>query len=226
MSEEFQIKPPSVDWQDFDTILLDMDGTVLDLAFDNYFWRQLVPAIYASQRGISVVQASEVIYSLYASRQGTLEWYCMEFWSEQLDLDLRLLKHSSRDRIRLLPGAAQFLDAVRRENKRLVLVTNAHPDALEIKRDQTGLNQWFDEYVSSHEYGIPKERQDFWHRLQAQLKFDAPKTLFVDDSLAVLDAARTFGLGGVVAIRKPGSGIPTRDFNDHHAIDGVNSWVS
>lgn len=30
-------------WQEVDTVLLDMDGTLLDLAFDNYFWQTLVP---------------------------------------------------------------------------------------------------------------------------------------------------------------------------------------
>ena len=30
-------------WQEVDTVLLDMDGTRLDLAFDNYFWQTLVP---------------------------------------------------------------------------------------------------------------------------------------------------------------------------------------
>lgn len=30
-------------WQEVDTVLLDMDGTLTDLAFDNYFWQTLVP---------------------------------------------------------------------------------------------------------------------------------------------------------------------------------------
>ena len=225
MPKEYQDQNQLVDWQDFETILLDMDGTVLDLAFDNYFWRKLVPGIYAKQQGISRDQASEVIYSLYTDRLGTLEWYCLEFWSEQLNLDLRSLKHESRDRIRFLPGAEQFLDAVKQQNKRLVLVTNAHPQALEIKQNKTELNKWFDEFVSSHQFGVPKEQQSFWQQLEAHLGFSRATTLFVDDSIPVLDAAREFGLGGVVAIRKPGSGMPVKDTEGYPAIDGVGCWV-
>jgi putative hydrolase of the HAD superfamily len=224
MDAEYQAQR-EIDWQDFETILLDMDGTILDLAFDNYFWRQLVPRVYARQQGVTHAEASAFIYSLYESHQGTLLWYCVDFWSEHLDLDLRTLKFESRERMTLLPGAAAFLDAVVRQNKRLVLVTNAHPIALDIKRTQTGLNQWFEEFVSSHEFGVPKEHQDFWHALENRLGFEKESTLFVDDSLPVLDAARAFGLGGVVAVRSPGSGLPTRDPEDHDSIDSVQSWA-
>ncbi|MDH3916294.1 MAG: haloacid dehalogenase, partial [Chromatiales bacterium] len=34
------------DWSTVDTVLLDMDGTLLDLRFDNYFWQELVPSRY------------------------------------------------------------------------------------------------------------------------------------------------------------------------------------
>lgn len=42
----------NIDWQAVDTVLLDMDGTLLDLAFDNYFWQKLVPETYGEQQGI------------------------------------------------------------------------------------------------------------------------------------------------------------------------------
>jgi putative hydrolase of the HAD superfamily len=224
MDAEYQAKPV-IDWQEFETILLDMDGTVLDLAFDNYFWRQLVPKVYADQQGITHAEASEFIYSLYESHQGTLNWYCVDFWSENLGLDLPAMKFANRERITMLPGAAAFLDAVVSQNKRLVLVTNAHPVALDIKRTQTGLHHWFKEFVSSHQFGLPKEHEDFWHALEEQLGFAKHSTLFVDDSLPVLDAARAHGLGGVVAVRSPGTGIPVRDLADHDSIDSVKSWV-
>jgi HAD superfamily hydrolase (TIGR01509 family) len=224
MSAEFQDRPPAPHWEDYHTILLDMDGTVLDLAFDTYFWRELVPGVYAEQRDISEAAARQHIHDLYASRVGTLEWYCLEFWTEQLQLDLLELKRSARDRIRYLPGAEEFLQAVREGDKRLVLVTNAHQHALELKKSVAGLDKWFDEFVCSHDFGVPKESQEFWHQLEAYLGFEREHTMFVDDSLAVLDAAAEFGIGAVVAIRKPMTNMPARDMEDHHAIDGVGDW--
>jgi HAD superfamily hydrolase (TIGR01509 family) len=224
MTKNFQNPSPVIDWAHYDTILLDMDGTLLDLAFDNYFWRELVPSVYAGQQDISEDDARQVIYDLYSGREGTLEWYCMEFWTEQLGLDLLTLKESSSDRICFLPGAKDFLDAVKADNKRLVLVTNAHQHALELKKSVAGLDKWFDEFVCSHDFGVPKEHQEYWRQLEAHLGFERDNTLFVDDSIPVLNAAVEYGLGGVVAIRHPDTGQPAKDTEGHHAVDGVGSW--
>jgi len=228
MGAEFQTRQAAPHWQDYHTILLDMDGTVLDLAFDNYFWRELVPGVYAKLRDISEDAARDHIHGLYESREGTLEWYCLDFWTRELELNLVELKHSARERIRFLPGAPEFLDAVRADDKRLVLVTNAHQHALELKKSVTGLDKWFDEFVCSHDFGVPKESQSFWQQLEQHLGFERKETMFVDDSIPVLNAAAEFGIGAVVAIRKPmsemPSDMPAKDTEEHHAIDGVGFW--
>lgn len=210
----------------FDTILLDMDGTLLDLAFDNYFWRELVPRVYARKQRIPHDRARAHIYELYAGREGTLDWYCLDFWTRELRLDLHALKQASSHRIRFLPGARAFLGRAQLSGKRLVLVTNAHQLTLAIKKDVTGLHYWIREFVSSHDIGAPKEQQAFWHALERKLEFDPDKTLFVDDSLPVLAAATEYGLGGVVAIRRPDTRQPLREVQGHAFIDGVGHFKS
>ena len=39
------------DWSRIDHVLLDLDGTLLDLDFDNHFWQTLVPACGARRVG-------------------------------------------------------------------------------------------------------------------------------------------------------------------------------
>src|SRR5665213_3638303 len=62
-------------WRQIDTVLLDLDGTVLDLAFDNHFWRQRVPEAFAQRRAITLAQARAELRPRFAAREGTLDWY-------------------------------------------------------------------------------------------------------------------------------------------------------
>lgn len=213
------------DWRRYDTILIDMDGTVLDLAFDNYFWRELVPRCVARSRRWHHERAREDVLARYTGVQGRLEWYCLDFWSTELGLDLKVLKAASSHRIRFLPGAREFLLAVSASGKRLVLVTNAHRDALDLKKAVAGLGRYFDRFVTSHAFGFAKEQDEFWRHLQADLGFDPTTTLLVDDSLPVLDAAARFGVGGVVAITRPDTRLPARDPGRYPGVPGVFSLL-
>src|SRR5882672_6713489 len=149
-------------WDAIDTVLLDLDGTLLDLDFDNHFWREYVPAHYAAARSLTLEQARAELVPRFRAREGTLDWYCVEFWSRELGLDIAALKRAEGHRVAWLPGAREFLQRVRGMGKRLVLVTNAHPEALRVKDERTGVTRHFDAVYSSHTFGAPKEDQAFW----------------------------------------------------------------
>ena len=98
-----------IDWHSVDTVLLDMDGTLLDLSFDNWFWQRHVPEAYARQLGLPQQEADRIIHDWIASHQGTLNWYCLDFWTAELGLEIARLKREARDRISVRPGAETFL---------------------------------------------------------------------------------------------------------------------
>jgi putative hydrolase of the HAD superfamily len=208
-------------WSQIDTVLLDLDGTLLDLAFDNHFWRQRVPEAWAQQRAITFAQACAELQPRFAAREGTLDWYCIDYWSRELALDIRALKLDAADRIGWLPGARDFLQRVRRLGKRLVLITNAHPVALAIKDARTEVTSYFDAGFSSHRFGAPKEQPLFWRELAKVEAFNPARSLFVDDSLNVLRAARAAGVALIYAIRKPDSSSAARIHQEFPAVDAV-----
>ncbi|MDP7419023.1 MAG: GMP/IMP nucleotidase [Gammaproteobacteria bacterium] len=210
-----------VDWRQFETILLDMDGTLLDLAFDNYFWRELVPHCHARLRKISYEQASADLFQRYAKVQGSLDWYCLDYWTAELGLDLSALKVASSHRIKFLPGAHEFLVTLAGWNKRIILVTNAHGNALNIKNEVAGLDRYVDEFVSSHELGFAKEHAEFWPLLNERLGFNPESTLFIDDSVPVLDAATAYGLRGIMAVAGPDTQLPDNDTGSHASVRRV-----
>jgi HAD superfamily hydrolase (TIGR01509 family) len=203
-----------INWRDIDTILLDMDGTVLDLAFDNYFWLEVLPQHIAQLRGISLSVAREKMQTHTARVHGTLQWYCIEHWSEQLDLDVAAIKHAIRHRIAYLPGALEFLQRARRVSRpggaalRIVIVTNAHPRTLAIKLRQTHVNRYVDAIYSAHDFGHPKESAQFWSRFERAHALQRDRTVLIDDSASVVAAAKEHGLAGVVTITRPDSSQP------------------
>ena len=213
------------DWRKFEIILLDMDGTILDLAFDNYFWLELVPRCLARERNAELADVTADLFARFARMQGSLEWYCLDYWTAELSLDLRALKTASSHRVRFLPGAATFLDRLRATGKPVVLVTNAHAHTLEIKKGVAGLGRWIDTFVSSHEFGTPKESAGFWKGVQQRLGFDPATTLFIDDSLPVLDAAAAHGIAGVLAIARPDTRYPARVMERHASIEALGELV-
>jgi putative hydrolase of the HAD superfamily len=216
------VKP---DWARIDHVLLDMDGTVLDLAFDTYFWSELVPQRYAARLGIPLEQARFELEPKFRAVQHTLPWYCMDYWSSETGLDLAAMKREVCSRIAPLAGAIDFLDAVRAAGRHLWLVTNAHRDSWTLKLDHTGLASRFDRILSSHEFGVPKEHPSFWDRLRAQAAFEPARALFVDDSLPVLHTARAYGIGQVIGIRCPDSGGKPRVIEGIAAIDGLHALL-
>jgi putative hydrolase of the HAD superfamily len=218
MSKSAKVQLP---WSEIDTLLLDMDGTLLDLAYDNHFWLELVPAEYARATGLSEERARAEVMSRYEPVVGTLPWYCLDHWTREFGLDLETLKRASRHRIRYLPQAQSFLESVRRLGKRLILVTNAHRVTLSIKCEQTGVNAWMDAVVSSHDYGVEKERMEFWQRLQVEHAIDPGRALVVEDSLAVLATARAFGIAHTVAISRPDTTQDERRIDDFATVTGV-----
>lgn len=218
MNARLDDKPP---WDDIDTVLLDLDGTLLDLAFDTYFWWHHIPEVYGATRSLSVEDARTALKPRFQACQHTLNWYCVEYWSRELGLDVPALKRAAAERIGWLPGAEHFLSRLRARGKRVVLMTNAHPKALQIKDERTGVTRYFDAVHSSHEFGAPKEDARFWRAVREVEPFDPERTMFVDDSPPVLRAARAAGIRWIYAVRRPDSSGPPRVHEDFPVTDAV-----
>ncbi len=210
-----------VDWTSVETVFLDMDGTLLDLAFDEWFWRELIPRHYAARHGLTEAAARTVLEPKFQAVAGTMDWYCIDHWTRALALDVRALKRAHVDEIRYLPGAEEFLSRLRGLGKRVVLVTNAHPETLAIKDERVALTRHFHAVYSSHPLGAPKEHPQFWPRLGRLEPFDASRTLFVDDSLPVLESARRHGIGCLRAVRRPDTRRGPKDTGAFIGVDRV-----
>jgi len=207
-----------LNWSEISTDLLDMDGTILDLHFDTHFWLEHFPVRYSEEHGISVEEAKIKLIGHYKELMGTIEWYCLDYWSKFSHMPIPLIKREIQHLIQLRADADEFLTALKQSGREVILVTNAHPDALALKIERTQLDRYFDKLYSTHEFGAVKESQVLWQRLQERQGFELSSTLFVDDSLPVLKSAQQYGIKHILAVENPDSKKPANIINDFTSI--------
>tara|TARA_R110000787_G_scaffold170629_24_gene283364 strand:- start:5574 stop:6251 length:678 start_codon:yes stop_codon:yes gene_type:complete len=206
--------PITIDWSRVDHVLLDMDGTILDLAFDNYIWRTAVPERYAAKHGMDLASAKRELEPKFMAVAHTLPWYDMDYWTEVTGVDLAALHIELAQRVSVLDGSIAFLDAVKASGRPIWLLTNAHPDSWKPKLAQAGIQHYFEHIFSSNDAQAAKEEPAFWAYVREAQRFDPKRSLFADDSLPVLNSARNYGIAQIVAMCAPDS------TQDARIIDG------
>tara|TARA_R110002072_G_scaffold57188_2_gene147254 strand:+ start:2332 stop:3003 length:672 start_codon:yes stop_codon:yes gene_type:complete len=194
-----------IDWSQIDTVFFDMDGTLLDLHFDNYFWLEHLPKRYIELKSLPHEQAMKKLHTMFEQYQGSLNWYCLDFWSDELGIDIVELKKEVSERISYRPHVRQFLTQLHTMGLNLAIVTNAHRGSINLKLAQTDLSKYFDEIICSHDFQAPKEEALFWESLHRARPFDLDKTVFFDDNDSVLKAAKNFGMSKLFSIAQPDS---------------------
>jgi len=207
-----------LDWSQIDSVFLDMDGTLLDLHFDNHFWLEHVPLRYAEKNNLTIQQALNELIPLFKSHEGTINWYCVDFWTQELGLDIALLKEEIKHLIQVHPFVIEFLENLAKAGKRRVLVTNAHQKSLALKMRNTPLSGLLDKIISAHELGLPKEEVLFWNKLSALEHYNPERTLLIDDNLFALSSAHEYGIKHLLAIYEPDTHAGIKDVGAFKAI--------
>jgi len=215
-----------LDWSKISTVLLDMDGTILDLHFDTHFWLEHLPLRLSETQQISLEAAKQQLVTHYQQVTGTIEWYCLDYWAAQTQLPIVALKRELQHLIQLRTDAVAFLIALRNSGRSIILVTNAHPESLSLKIERTQLDQYFDVLYSTHEFGVTKESQLLWQRLQQKQPFVPEHTLFIDDNVPILRSAQQFGIKHLLAVANPDSKKPANAISSFPAITDFNTLIA
>jgi len=205
-------------WNEVETVLLDMDGTLLDLYFDDYFWQEQLPRKWGELNGMDATAAKKKLTPVFQNSEATLAWYSLDYWSEQLQMDVFEIKSGIEHLIQIRPHVEELLRYLGAMKKQIALVTNSHEKLIELKMQRTGLDSHFSGIFNAHSYGVPKEDVVFWKKLGEDLHFHNESTLLIDDNLAVLRSAREHGIRYLFSIARPSSQAPARDTAEFRAI--------
>lgn len=192
-------------------IMFDMDGTLLDLAFDDLIWNQQLPIRHAQTHQCTLEQSQKILGSFYQQHKHTLAWYSSKYWTEKVGVDVLQLQYDHCDRVNTRPGCIELLQQLQAQGYRCWLVTNADVASLTFKLKLMKIKDYFEVIVSSEQLAHAKEEQAFWQLLQQQHPFNPNEVVFVDDTAPVLDAAQKFGLQHLVTIIQPSSIQKPRD---------------
>jgi putative hydrolase of the HAD superfamily len=209
----------SIDWNNVDTVLLDMDGTLLDLYFDSFLWKEHLPRRYAEQNGLDLETAKRDLTPRIKAMEGSLQWYCLDHWTNELGIDIAALEREVAGLIAVRPHVPEFLQFLRHAGMHVVLTTNAHRRSLEHKLERSGIGVYFDLVVSSHDFGAPKEDIAFWEYLHGRVDYRPATTLLIDDNPQVLRSARAHGIAHLLAVALPDSRGAPRQHEDFRVIE-------
>ncbi|MBI5136544.1 MAG: HAD-IA family hydrolase [Nitrospirae bacterium] len=215
----------SADWRRAGTVLLDMDGVLLDLYFDDDFWMEHLPARYAAVHDLDRVSARDMLLAWYREQEGTLNWYDVDYWSHRVGFDVTHLKVRQAGRIALHPLVPEFLTTLGNTGRRRVLVTNAHPKAMRLKLAASGLGKYLDGTVSAFDIGMGKEEPGFWERLHRVVDYRPERAVLIEDSLPNLGTAAAYGMGGLIQVTQPNSHQPPRPAGPYAAVAGVGDLI-
>lgn len=200
--------PHAIDWNEIDDVLLDMDGTLLDRHFDNFFFEEELPRRYARLHELPFEEARDRLMGMYRSVEGELAWTDLDYWTKRVGIDVVAMHKELDHMIGFLPGAQEFLQYLRQLGKRVTIVTNAHSTGVSVKVAKTGLDRYVDRIVNAFEVGYLKMRPEYWPTCQRLLGFEPGRSLFMDDDEGCLMAAKEFGVAYLIHSAKSSSQLP------------------
>ncbi|QLB13942.1 HAD family hydrolase [Bisgaardia hudsonensis] len=207
-----------MNWQNIDTVILDLDGTLIDLYLDHSFWKYIVPEAYSRKYAISIDDSHRLLKRYYDEIEHSMDWYDIDFWENKLNLPIRDLLALQAKQTKVREDVYPFLQAIKTKGKHLILLTDSHPFSLQVKLNHCNLSPHFNALFSTHQFGFPKVEQALWNSLQSYYPFDPSRTFFMDDTEKVLDSAKQFGIAYTIGVENPDSSVPIKTFKNHISV--------
>ena len=181
-------------------ILSDLDGVILDLAYDIKFWELWLPEQVANQTNKSIEETKAEIMAEIDIQRGTLNFYDLNYWDDLLNVDCMQIFIEKTERCSYLEGSYEALQRLSTLKNPKYILTNGDPRIQEYKAETQNFLEFFDSIFYSMHVGYPKESKEFWALARHNLNLDFEDTIFIDDDFKVATAAAKAGIKQVAWI--------------------------
>lgn len=177
-----------------DTCLFDMGNVLV------HFSHPLMCQQIAAVCGSSAAEIQRLLFDLkwqQAFESGELTEAQFQARLEnhfQRPIDLPALVHAASDIFTLNTPMVPILQSLRRQGKRLVLLSNTSISHVEFVRRQFDVLSYFDDLVLSYEVGAMKPQPAIFHAALHKILCPPERCFYTDDIPAYIEAARQHGL--------------------------------
>ena len=150
-------------------VSFDMDGTITDLSFVDSVWLEGIPRLYADRNGVSFQDAKAFVKTEYDKvGRERLEWYDLSHWARKFKLDVspEEVLGSFQHRIRIFPEVSTVLDEFNEKGLRLIIVSNARREFLDLELEKTGIANFFEcTFSSTSDFGLTKKTVNVYNKV-------------------------------------------------------------
>ena len=181
-------------------ILSDLDGVILDLAYDIKFWELWLPEQVANQTNKSIEETKAEMKAEIDIQRGTLNFYDLNYWDDLLNVDCMQIFREKTERCSYLEGSYEALQRLSTLKNPKYIMTNGDPRIQDYKAETQNFLEFFDSIFYSMHVGYPKESKEFWALARHNLNLDFEDTIFIDDDFKVVTAAAKAGIKQVAWI--------------------------
>ena len=179
-------------------VSFDLDGTLTKQGFADRYWLEALPLLYAREKDVSVDEAKKLLFCEYDKvGKERLEWYDPSYWFKRFDIKYswKKLIFDCRDAIEVYPDVLPTLERLTGKYK-LIVVSNAKKEFIEIQLKETGLNRFFTHVFSSvSDFGMIKKKVDVYRRVCSIVSVDEKEVVHVgDDKVFDYETPRSIGI--------------------------------
>jgi len=168
-----------------EVVSFDLDGTLLDTSFVDSVWLEEIPRLYSVEKGVSVDDARKIVKSEYDSvGKDRLEWYDIHYWIQRFSLkvEAKELLRNFEHRIKAYPEVLEVLEQLRQNEFRLVIVSNAGREFVELELEKTEMKNCFERVFSStSDFGVVKKTVRLYQRVCRILGVSPQEMIHVGD---------------------------------------------